>query len=324
MRTIALVAAILAGTAFAAPAGAATPPPAAAAHHPGAVIHAAPSSSSDGAMTPDAQTAAQPPLAPSMADSVSSNLKPAPSWVPRMKQNQRAKKANNWSGYADDAIPGSYFELTYSQWTEPNFTCDSVLSKHGSETSQWIGIDGNASSDPALEQDGTIEGCGPHGNPYVDFFWETIPGPPHLLMAGGPGDTIEASVTYLGNNEFQFIVIDETKNQTMNVTEPCASSAGCPLASTEAIAEWPGKQLKSGITLTRYGAFPFYNFYATNYYAANGLTYDAYFAPSTLWSSAPVETVGPKPDKAGSRIVQSPGQLFAGDREFWEYWRHAY
>jgi hypothetical protein len=323
MRTTTFIAAVLAGLAFAAPAVAATPPPAAA-HHSGVVIHAAPSPASDGAMTPDALTSAQLPAEPSLGNSVASNLNPAPSWVPRLKQNQQAKQYANWSGYADEATtPGTYFNYTYSQWTEPNFTCDSVLSTRGSETSQWIGMDGNAKSDRALEQDGTVEGCGPHGNPYVDFFWETIPGPPHQFTAGGPGDTISASVTYLGNNEFQFIVIDNTTGQTMNVTAPCDQPTGCPLESTEAIAEWPGQQLKSGITLTRYGAFPFYNFYATNFDAANSLTYDAFFEPTTLWSSNPVETVAPKPGRSGYRIVQSPGQLSAGGREFWEYWRHA-
>jgi len=268
-------------------------------------------------------TAPQIPAAPPLGDSASSNLKPAPSWVPRIKQEEQS---TNWSGYADDAVAGSYFNLTYAQWVEPNFTCNSVLAEGGSETSQWIGIDGAVASDhPALEQDGTIEGCDSNGRPYVSFFWETIPGPPHLFVGGGPGDTIDASVTYLGNNEFQFVVIDETKHQTMNVTEPCDQKAGCPIASTEAIAEWPGEQLKSGITLTRYGAFPFYNFYATNYYAANGLTYDAVFAPSTLWSSAPVETIGPKPKgSTGTRVVQKPGVLLEGGRGFYENWLHAY
>lgn len=197
--------------------------------------------------------------------------------------------------------------------------------KYGSQTSQWIGIDGAAASDhPALEQDGTIEGCDSNGRPYVNFFWETIPALPHLFVGGGPGDTIEASVTYLGNNEFQFVVIDETKHQTMNVTEPCDQKAGCPLASTEAVAEWPGQQLKSGITLTKYGAFPFYNFYATNYNAANGLTYDAVFAPSALWSSGPMDTTGPKPKGRGTRVVQAPGALLEGGRGFYEHWLHAY
>jgi len=323
MRTliVTLTAAVaLAGVVSTAPAHAAAPPRGAA-YRPGAVIHAAPTAHPTLAPTSEALSAAAPVARPSLAHPRSTRLRPAPSWVPRIKQTTRA---NNWSGYADQAVSDSYFNNVSSQWTEPNFTCDAAHGRDGSETSQWIGIDGNAADDPSLEQVGTIEGCRPNGRPYVNLFWETIPGPPHQFVGGAPGDTIQASVTYLGDNEFQLIVTDETRNQSLNVTKPCISSRGCPLASVEAIAEWPGSQLKSGITLTRYGAFPFYNFNATNWYPATGLTYQAAFVSSTLWSSDSIETVGPTPRGRSERVVQAPGALSDGGRAFEQYWRHAY
>lgn len=324
MRAPAFLTALLAGAAIAAPAGAATPPPAGAAHHSDLVVHAAPTSGSSLALAPDALAPVAPSPAPSLGDPASSqNLTPAPRWVPRVRQDLQARKYANWSGYADDASPGSYFGYTYSQWTVPHFTCAAPLARNGSQTSQWIGIDGSAATDRALEQAGTIEGCGPHGKPYVMFFWEMIPQLPHQYLEGHPGDTIEASVSYLGNNEFQLIVIDTTTNQTLNVTEPCAASS-CSLASSEAITEWPGSQLKSGITLTRYGTFSFYDYYATNYVPATGLTYEAVLAPSTLWTSSAVETVGPKPHGEGSRIVQAPSAPFDDDRAFYQQWRYAF
>jgi hypothetical protein len=272
-----------------------------------------------------AATAAPPPQIPAApAAGSSASLSPAPSWIPRLKQ---LRNSSNWSGYSDDSIAGNYFNYVYSRWTEPRFTCSGTISTHGSETSQWIGIDGDGNR--ALQQDGMIEGCTRARKGFHAIFWETIPGPPHLYNGGRPGDQMEAVVKYLGSNEFQFFVEDLTNGQKLNLTEPCAASA-CPLASIEAISEWPGKQLGSGITLTKFSRFPFYNFYATSYYAPNAGSYYGWFGSTNLWTTHGIHTIGPKQVKPngrfprGYRVVMAPTALQQGGRAFFEAWKHPY
>ncbi len=271
----------------------------------------------------DRATAARATPAPQIH--ATTNVAPAPSWVPRLKQTETS---SNWSGYRNDAISGNYFNYVYTRWVEPRFTCRSVLAQKGSQTSQWIGIDGKP-NDPSLEQDGMIEGCTRSRTPYYGMFWETIPGPPHVYNGGRPGDQMAAAVTYVGNGDFRFQVVDLTNGDAIDVTEPCAA-ASCPLASDEAISEWPGKQLEQGITLTKFSTFPFYDFYATSYYAGTASTYYGWFGSTNLFATHRIHTIGPKQVKRnghfprGGRVVMSPGPLLQGGRAFYEAWRHAY
>jgi hypothetical protein len=297
-------------------------PPPAAASHTGTVARPATSLGSKGAVAANATPAPQIPPAPPSGSSTS--LPPAPSWIPRLKQ---LRNSSNWSGYSDDSISGNYFNYVYTRWTEPKFTCSGTIATHGSETSQWIGIDGDGNA--ALEQAGMIEGCTRSRQGFHAMFWETIPDPPHVYSAGRPGDQMEAAVKYLGSGQFQFVVKDLTIGQTLNVTEPCAASR-CPLASTEAISEWPGRQLRSGITLTKFSKFPFYNFYATSYYAPNGGSYYGWFGSTNLWTTHGIQTTGPKQVKPngrfprGTRVVMAPSALLQGGRAFFETWKYPY
>jgi Peptidase A4 family len=299
--------------------------PAAAAWRTGTVTRPATSFGSTGAATVSSVPAPQIPPAPPVGQT-DTNAKPSPSWVPRIKQKRLAFA--NWSGYANASIPGNYFNYVSSQWIEPYYTCSSVLGKRGSATAQWIGIDG-LPPDKALEQDGTTEGCDGHGRAYYGAFWETIPGPPHQYEVGRPGDHIQAAVKYLGNNEFQFYVLDQTDRQYINVTRPCDASS-CPLDSDEAVSEWPGNQLASGITLTKFGRFPFYNFYATSYYAPSQRQYYGWFGSTSLYNTDLIYTTGPKKarhgriPRHGTRVVMFPSQLLQGGREFYETWKYAY
>lgn len=145
--------------------------------------------------------------------------------------------SGNWSGYADSGAADSFTKVSAS-WVQPKGTCPSTA---GEELAAfWVGIDGISSSDPTVEQDGTLIFCEAGELLYVDW-WETYPGNAIQLEGESvaPGDHITATVTYSASKGYTMSVKDSTTTgNTFTVTEPCGTTT-CENMSAEWIAEAP-------------------------------------------------------------------------------------
>jgi Peptidase A4 family len=114
--------------------------------------------------------------------------------IPRIP-GRRFETSTNWSGYA---LTGSGFTLVRGTWSVPtarSSTCSSTYS------SSWVGIDGYSSGTVeqlGTEQDWTLSG----GEGY--YAWYEMYPKGALLISRNvrPGDTITASVQYVGNGAF--------------------------------------------------------------------------------------------------------------------------
>ncbi len=248
---------------------------------------------------------------------------PAPSWVPRVKMGADY----NWSGYGDHATAQNNLDYVYSRWVVPSYTCATrPIGSNGSQTSQWIGLDGYGSA--SLEQQGTIEGCMPYKGKllaYTAMFWEMIPQGPHLYFnLVKPGNVIESSTKYVsvanGKEYFQLVVHDISTGRYLNVTEPCAATT-CPFRSSEAIAEWPGKQLGSGLTLTRFGEYPFADFWTNSWNASAKQNQYGYLHSTGDWSLAGFYVVDPRNH---NKTVMAPTAVGSDTRSFSERWLATY
>jgi hypothetical protein len=143
--------------------------------------------------------------------------------------------SGNWSGYADSGAANSFTAVS-GHWVQPTGKCSSTTE---SLAAFWVGIDGISSSDPTVEQDGTLILCY-GGTPYYLDWWETYPGNDIQVVSESvtPGDHITAKVTYTGG-EYKMSVTDSTATaNSFSVTDPCGTTT-CENMSAEWIAEAP-------------------------------------------------------------------------------------
>jgi hypothetical protein len=139
----------------------------------------------------------------------------------------REEESTNWSGYAADS--GTYSSVSAS-WVQPAVSCSS-----GSQYAAfWVGLDGYSSS--TVEQTGTDSDCD-NGSPSYYGWYETYPNPSYNFGdTVEPGDTIDASVTYEGDNNFLYTLADETQGWSVNTNQTEDDAA---LSSAEVIIEAP-------------------------------------------------------------------------------------
>jgi hypothetical protein len=151
-----------------------------------------------------------------------------------------AFSSTNWAGYSDLGVPGSFTTVS-GTWAEPNVTCG----KGTSLAAFWVGLDGISSSDPTVEQAGTLIECMGGTASHYDW-WETYPGNAvQLQNMVAPGDSISAQVVY--NGSYAMSVTDNSDaNASFAVDVPCGASQ-CENESAEWIAEAPC--CKSGSTV---------------------------------------------------------------------------
>jgi hypothetical protein len=135
--------------------------------------------------------------------------------------------STNWSGYA--ATSGTYTSVSAS-WTEPTGTC----SRSSQYSSFWVGLDGYNSG--SVEQTGTDVDCSGGSARYYAWY-EMYPAyPVNYSNTVRPGDHLNASVTYLGNNQFRLFIGDTTQGWSHTTT---ASLSGAARSSAEVIVEAP-------------------------------------------------------------------------------------
>ncbi len=247
-------------------------------------------------------------------------MRAAPPIVPRTPMVQKT----NWSGYINVAKRGILFNEVRSYWVVPKFTCRvRRIGRHGSQAGQWIGIDGSDGSH-TVEQEGTAVDClfvKPHTLEAVTtIWWEMFPRPPHQYVGVvHPGDRIGAVTRYAGNNAFQLYIKDLNNGKYINTTQACPAT--CYLHTSEAVNELPGKGVAAGVTLTKFGRFPFYNFYNTIYNSFTRTDFYGYLNPTVYWGTT--KTIIDDPSNHG-RILDTIGPRYQGGRAFNVYWKHGF
>jgi len=119
---------------------------------------------------------------------------------------QTVSDSVDWSGFAVTsklATPrSSVVSAVRGSWTVPT-----VSETTAGYSAVWVGIDGY--SDNTVEQIGTEQNW-TGGSPVYYAWYEMAPRLPHTIARVYPGDSMSASVTYLGSNRFKLTISDST------------------------------------------------------------------------------------------------------------------
>jgi len=152
----------------------------------------------------------------------------------------------NWSGYATVHAFGVTGAGTVSQvvgtWTVPTVTGPSSTGATYSAT--WIGIDGL--NTPTVEQLGTAQDW-VNGEPVYYGWYQMAPTAPVEIIGlpVAPGNTMSASVTYLGDGVFRMGM----KNVTQHVTVLVPTSDTTNVNALRTSAEWIMEAPSDGMTV---------------------------------------------------------------------------
>jgi Peptidase A4 family len=137
--------------------------------------------------------------------------------------------STNWSGYAVTG-QGPYTSVSAS-WTQPAVDCTKTPTGY---SSFWAGLDGDTTN--TVEQTGTEADCS-SGKPVYYGWYEMYPKfPVNYSNPVVPGDSMSASVTYLGSGQFRLTLSDATQGWTKTTQ---ARLNHPKLGSAEVIAEAP-------------------------------------------------------------------------------------
>jgi hypothetical protein len=138
----------------------------------------------------------------------------------------------NWSGYADSSATKGTFTKVSGKWTTPAVTCTA----EDTITSEWVGLDGFASS--TVEQDGTLDWCF-EGTPTYFTWYEMYPaGTIEVGTSLAPGDQITATVSRTGTS-YTLSLTDATRAANSFAKTATCAAATCVDTSAEWIAERP-------------------------------------------------------------------------------------
>jgi hypothetical protein len=172
-------------------------------------------------------------VAPGLA-SADSGASSSPPVQGRQRVSATDVSSSNWSGYAASGA----FTTVSGTWTQPQATCD----RGGNAFAAFfVGLDGYNSS--TVEQIGTDADCS-HGTAVYYAWFEMYPNPATLIdtCTINPGDTVSASVTYVGNSTFHLTMTVVNDSQTPCFDDPNVVAPGTTppdLSSAEWIAEAP-------------------------------------------------------------------------------------
>ncbi len=231
----------------------------------------------------------------------------------------RAKKSDNWSGYA---ATGAAFKSVSASWVEPVAQC---FGRSAGETSSafWVGLGGELKSSYKLEQTGTEADCLDDGNAeYFAWFelWPLESTP--LTMRVGPGDRIAASVR-LGRASVHFRLLDVTRHEQFSKTVEMRAPDG---SSAEWIVEAPAV-LSHG----RHQIDPMTDFGSVRFTKASATSTDGRGSISSRrWHTRVINFIssGLDPGSAASGIFASadaargfPSTLDRGGSSFKVVWR---
>ena len=192
--------------------------------------------------------------------------------------------STNWSGYAVSGF-GPYQSVS-SSWRQPPVDCSKTPTGW---SAYWVGLDGDTTN--TVEQTGTEADCS-KGTAVYYAWYEMYPKyPVNYPNRVSEGDSLSASVTYLGNGYFTLTLSDSTRGWSHTTTQRLKAAK---LGSAEVIAEAP-----SG----RGGILPLADFGTAAFSAAtvNGLP---------LTSSTP--GLDPITKVSGSTVSAAPSAISGG------------
>jgi hypothetical protein len=146
----------------------------------------------------------------------------------------RASTSSNWSGYAvESTISGptnGFIKNVTGSWVVPTLYPDP--SGQNTYVAIWVGIDGYSNN--TVEQIGTEQEI--VNGVQQNYAWiELYPKAMRILFAVNSGDSITASVTYMGNNMFTLSLTDSSIGQSFSHTY----KANAQRRSAEWIVEAP-------------------------------------------------------------------------------------
>ena len=113
----------------------------------------------------------------------------------------RISETSNWGGYGAYAPDASQlYSYVGGAWTVP--AVKQCAPGETSESSAWVGLGGRGKleTDP-LEQIGTDSNC-ENGTPSYKAWYEMVPLDPVYFVDIKPGDSIDATVEYVGNSQY--------------------------------------------------------------------------------------------------------------------------
>lgn len=166
--------------------------------------------------------------------------------------------SSNWSGYAAYGVNNSFNNVS-AGWNQPPLSCSTTKTY----SSYWVGLDGYNNS--TVEQLGTEGDCSGGSASYYAWY-EMYPKRSYFInISIRPGDTINASVTYVGSQKYKLSITDVTRNESFSTIQ---RSSSAQRASAEVIVEAP----YSG------GVLPLANFGMASFLSslANGLPLGGY------------------------------------------------
>jgi hypothetical protein len=157
--------------------------------------------------------------------------------------------STNWSGYA---VSGSGpYKSVSSSWIQPAVDCATTPTGY---SSFWVGLDGDTTG--TVEQTGTEADCSSGKAVYYGWYEMYPKYPVNYSNPVSPGDSMSASVTFVGRGSFQLTLSDATQGWTQTTQQRLKSAT---LGSAEVIAEAPS---------SRSGVLPLADFGTANFSAA--------------------------------------------------------
>lgn len=152
----------------------------------------------------------------------------------------------NWAGYAIETNLTNPQSKAVSDvkgsWIVPAVNCAGTISNTYSAT--WLGIDGY--SDNTVEQTGSEQDC-ISGQARYSVWYEMYPRASHTIgMIINPGDTLNAEVSYIGNNYFSLTLANASTGKSFTIVQK--------LNAQRQSAEWIMEAPSSG------GVLPLANF----------------------------------------------------------------
>ncbi len=186
--------------------------------------------------------------------------------APRRPFDLSPSNSVNWAGYALAVTPGTVKSVEGS-WIVPKVS----PSKSSTYVALWVGIDGY--NDSTVEQTGILVES-EYNRVYYYAWYEFYPSSPvYASYVVKPGDVITATVTYLGNDEYQTVISDVTEGWTYS--SPVTTVSGAKDSDAEWIVERPAT-MYGLTTLANFGTAYFGEQYtsvsSTNYAVINGQT----------------------------------------------------
>jgi len=155
-----------------------------------------------------------------------------PRHIPRA-QTSRGDSIN-WSGYAVSAQEVTSVTGTFNV---PAIDEPGSVGGFPPDVSAWVGIDGYTSG--TVEQVGIAGGWdSAAGKPYYYAWWEMYPRNSQVIkgLTISEGDSITASVEYLGRGSFRLSISDHTSGQSFTTT--ASAPVGGRDAAQRSSAEW--------------------------------------------------------------------------------------